>query len=235
MSATPIGTIGTAHSSGTVGSLVITVGASGVGSGHSILIGGAAGGTAVISSVSDSKGNTYAVDKTQLNGTSITASIASAHNVAALANGDTITVNFSGSQNVAVCAFEVSGLKSSGAFDQAAGGANTGTSPATSATATTAQADELLWGVVAYQSTSTWTQGSGYTDGPTDASTTTVRTLHTEYRVVAATGTYIADGAMGTSRAWAAAIATYKAAASGLKSHPGMDGGMRDLRGGMRG
>src|SRR5206468_226909 len=83
-------------------------------------------------------------------------------------------------------------------------------------TAATTQASELLIGAIGVLQplTSGFTPGAGYTGLPRDgtANGTGDVTIDPEFRIVAATGTYQADGTLAASALWSAGIATYKGA-----------------------
>jgi len=103
--------------------------------------------------------------------------------------------------------------------DQTANASGTGTTPSSGNTATTSQADELLLGFIATEGPSgdtgpTWAGSftTGQRDGTTGGPATTNGTLAEGYRVVSATGAYAAAATGITSRAWTAAIVTFKAA-----------------------
>src|SRR5439155_1473473 len=78
---------------------------------------------------------------------------------------------------------------------------------------------ELLFGAIGVETklNQTFTAGSGYTGLPREQSDPNAGspgrhvTIDPEFRTVAATGSYAADGTLGGPRAWAAAIATYTA------------------------
>src|SRR5207247_11023661 len=86
-------------------------------------------------------------------------------------------------------------------------------------TAPTTQPAELLFGAIGVETklNQTFTAGSGYTGLPREQSDPNAGnpgrhvTIDPEFRTVAATGSYAADGTLGAPRLWAAAIATYTA------------------------
>jgi len=226
---TLVGNIGTNNQKdGGHTSLSVTVGASGVGAGHSIIVTIAMDNSPTGAvSCSDTAGNTYTndVDFGQDSGTNGSRTIiCAAHNVSALVNGNTITVNHPNVKASAMSANEFSGLATSSVLDKtASAGDNTGTntSPTSGNTATTTQANELLIGAIAVEgpTADTFTLGASYSTltraGTNAGSAQDNITMNCEYQIVSATGAYHADGTMGTARnSWAAAIATYKAAAS---------------------
>jgi hypothetical protein len=169
-----------------------------------------------LSSVSDSKGNTWQVDENvAVSGAG--AGIASCRITTPLVNGDTITVTISGgSGGLAASCAEFSGLSASGWADvqASAGNAVAGTAADSGAAATSAAANSLVIGVVGHQSTVTaftpevlspvWNQGTSA------VSTSQVQTVRPLYRVVTATGAFATKATWTSSRVWAAAVAVYK-------------------------
>ncbi len=180
---------------------------------------------------SDSAGNTYTTDVTQTLGTSNLTSICSTHSLAAqLSAGATITVSWTGTvpngQTYLVHAYAVTGLASA-ALDKTATTAGTGSSVSTGATATTAQANELLF--AAFLDTGSRVSNAGFVPGtngtandcagsPTYTSLGGVDSgnppaLFGAFCIVSATGAYSANAVLVGNPFWQAALATYKAAA----------------------
>ncbi len=168
----------------------------------------------------DDVGNTYTVDVQQLHGSPPNrpfVMICSAE----IATGQvpaTITISHHDAYNRVVQVHEFSGIASAPAGDKANSAVGSSTSPSSGATATTTQADELVVGAVsvAGPSSDSFTADGNFSGGPfrlSQDSGSYPRTLNTEYRIVSATGTYTYAPTLGTSRLWADAIATYKAAA----------------------
>lgn len=200
--------------------LVLTIPAATTVSVGNHLIGSANGSAGVVTGVVDSKGNTWQVDKTEAaTATADRASLFSSKITVALTTGDTITITFGASSHRAASIQEWSGLATSSWFDKAASaGALAGTAADSTATATLAQAAELVYGIVAHTSTvtsftpevlaPTWTQRT------TAASTVTVRTVRPMSRIVAATTAVSAKATWTTARDWSAIVGTYKEAAA---------------------
>ncbi len=119
---------------------------------------------------------------------------------------------------------EYSGIETSGALDKTASAENGGAATDvfdSGATATTAQADELLVGCTANFGavTSTWTEPD--TEQYDDASAPGSRALSVADEIVAGTGTYSAVGTYSaTTTGQQSAIATFKAAAGGAAGQP---------------
>src|SRR3989344_7818150 len=98
-----------------------TVPASGVAAGNTIIASFGASTVIGTPSCTDSKGNTYTVDVTRINGTSGRVTICSAPVVTALVSGDTITASYpSFSGGPSMSATEFSGLLSATRLDQTA-------------------------------------------------------------------------------------------------------------------
>ncbi len=163
---------------------------------------------------SDSQGNTYSTDgEIFYSSAGQYTVICSAHNVTALTTSDVVTVSFSGPPyGAAVVISEFSGLAAS-ALDQMSSAVGSSATPSSGSVVTT-QADELLMGAIGVNSASTtFTAGAGYTALPSQGfSSTWQGTIYPEYRIVSTSGSYQADGVLGTSAGWGAVIATYKAA-----------------------
>lgn len=181
-----------------------------------------------ISSLTDSKGNTWQIDHAPVTvaGLSATGFIASCKITTALVSGNTITVVLSGNTSQAMSCQEYSGLAAASWFDKKAE-ANDGvgsTASDSGLTATTAQADELLYTNLAHVSTVgsfAWEVLSPIWNSRTvAASTGTVRTVRPADRIVAATGTYSAKATWTTTRDWDGIIATYKGAAAVVTAIP---------------
>lgn len=202
-------TIGTATAS-TGGTLVIDVPVTGVAAGNSIIVSLATGALAGSVSCADSAGNVYQIDADRLTVGRVT--ICSTHNVTALDDSDTITVTFpSANVNKAASANEFSGLTANPIDQTSTNNANS-TAPTSGLTPTTTQADELLFGTIGHIGTDTFTAGAGYAavGAITAGAGASRRNLNPEFRIVAATGTFEANGALSGGAQWQAAIVTYK-------------------------
>jgi hypothetical protein len=214
--------------------------------GNSIIVAASTGIGGGEISCEDSKGNTYTSDvgQTSSNGS---VGICSTHGIAPskvlVAGVDTITVSFPvAHKRMSISANEFSGLAATGTLDQTAARASSGTALTSNLTATTSQADEVLFAAFFFFNGSdgaVFTAGSGSCTGtPTGTYTLTNpvigsgassdRPLATEYRVATATGAYAACGTMDVGEPYAAVIATYKVAPQGqitiVKNTTGGDG-----------
>lgn len=124
----------------------------------------------------------------------------------------TVTVTPSGTVNILLAIAEYSGPSAS-PFDKQASTSGTSASPNSGATTTTAQADEILVGVISQNSAGgTISPGSGYTLRQSSAAAGGL-ILNLMDQTVSATGTYSADATMVSSQ-WVSQITTYKTAAA---------------------
>lgn len=131
----------------------------------------------------------------------------------ALDPGDTVTFNF----GIAATSSAVSVAHFTDYLtpDKRATGDNGGSNssaPLTAATATTAEANELLYGAFALNNPGrTFTPGSGYT-GLTKVlslESGSNRAIQPEYRYVTSTGSYVADGTLNSGGQWVGMIQTF--------------------------
>src|ERR1035437_2627287 len=132
---------------------------------HLILLASDTGSGIVVSSVTDTKGNTWQVDSTQANTSVASISIASVYLTTALTTSDTITVTLSGAGTFRGGLLEeYSGIATTSWNDVNA--SNTGadsTSMTTGATAATGQANELTIEAFCLQATATsFTRDTNY-------------------------------------------------------------------------
>jgi hypothetical protein len=162
-------------------------------------------------------GNTWAVVKTQANGTSVTVFIAYSVLATQITTSNTVTLSTSGTDAGAGVLWEFSGVASGAAADQSAGSTGATTAMSSGATATLSQADELVIGAFGITANSkTFTAGSGYSQPSAGEIVTSagsfVRQLAAEYEIVSSTAAVTADGTMsGTGVAWAGAAVTFLA------------------------
>src|SRR5437773_1165539 len=214
--------IGTATGNNTGTSITITLAAGvSVAAGDSIIVSFVGPDLSGTYGATDSTGNSYSVNASGARAGTVRTVVLSAHNVNALASGNTITVTFPSTSNRrAVTADEFSGLAKTGTLDQSLTGNASSTAPDSGFTATTAQAAELLLGAigVAGSASDTFTAGNDGHGGTYTALTRVnsggnIFYVNPEYEIVAATNTYKATATI-TSASWAADIATYKADAN---------------------
>src|SRR5262245_35312887 len=186
--------------------------------GNTIIVAASTRTTAAsVSGVADNRSNVYTQDVNIVNGSLVRTHVFSAPVTTALSSGDTITVTFSVAATVkAASALSVAGLVSVNPLDRTATGTgSTGASgtATTGSTLTTSQADELLIGAVALDKQAiTGTAGTNYTlvGGVAGGGGGTPLSLIPEYRIVSATGAFIANwSGLGNNNNYAAGLATY--------------------------
>jgi hypothetical protein len=206
--------------------LVITVPAGGVAAGDTIVVVAAKGKDQEgIASVSDQRSNAYTVDANAHGsvGSGLGVGIASAFVATALNGGDRITITYQGAiayTNRWGSAYEFAGLSSGGA-DVATTNGSYGTTLTTGATATTAQASELVLGVFDVQATGTgFAPGAGYqalTQAPAGG---IGHTLLPEFAIVSARGAQQATATFPSAVSYVGAAAAYRAAAGPASTSP---------------
>jgi chitodextrinase len=163
--------------------------------------------TSTISSVTDSKGNTYAVAAALARGSSLSQAVYYAKNIAsATAGSNTLTVTFSGSVPYAdIRVAEYSGLDSTSPVDVTASASGSATT-ANSGNVTTTSANELIYGA--------GMTGGGFSSTPINGFTTRVLTQpDTDIAIdknVTSTGTYSATATV--SGSWLMQAVGFKAA-----------------------
>lgn len=168
--------------------------------------------------ISDNQsGNSYAVDKTQFDGSEGISNFSGKITAASGTFTVTCTLNAFTTRTVIIIG-EFSGIASSSAFDVSAGANNNTTGTHSSgATSTRAQASEILIGGVGLACNAcTLTAGSGFTMVTTKVTNgSTLWTVGLEYQVVSSTGT---DAATFTDSqgfgSWIAVVTTYKGAST---------------------
>jgi hypothetical protein len=202
---------------GSTASFATTV-ATAPGAGNLIVgrVGFRAASTASMTSVTDSKGNTWTIDSKIDLSNGHAAVVSTLQNAGTLTTSDTITVHFSAapSNGAAVIFDQFSGMTNT--VDQTATGSATTTSRAAGTTAATTNANDLQ--IAAYAgngSESAWAKGSTFTNFTT-ASLNFSSTAMTEgqFKILSSTGTQAA-AATGVSLTTEGAQAIYKGASSG--------------------
>lgn len=178
--------------------------------GHRLMLGACHSGNQTLSSISDSRGNTWAVDKVSAGSQGVTANEASCVVTIAHQIGDTLTLTFSGASTYAAATVAEFSLGLSTSLDKTARNVGTSSAPTTGATATRTSADQLLFGVVGYNDASNETAGTNWTVLATANSGAGNRKATCVYQIVSAVGTDAATWGNSTA-AWECVIATYKA------------------------
>jgi hypothetical protein len=189
-------------------SITATVAAGGVAVGHTLVVGLNGNGVGTVVSATDTRGNTYTIDRTSTATTG--GQVLHTTVTTALLAGDTITVTGDTSiSDRSMIAAEFSGVDD---FDQVVSGSGTGTAVNSGATPATTQADELVVAFVGISS-------STGTLTATDASYTQIgsagvglsRQTFMFYKTVAATGTQAITATLSASVGWRGTVATYAA------------------------
>lgn len=174
-------------------------------------------------SAADDRGNTYVVDREQVNTSDCRGAILRARVTTALQEGDEITITHPESTPRAAAAIHVAGIATA-PLDQVASASGNSASPS-SGSVTTSTGDQLLFGgIVTSEGNPSgahgFAPGSGWTEitNAEDNMTSGVLTVCPEYRIEANTGTFAANGALtrgGVSgaREYAALVASYEGGA----------------------
>jgi hypothetical protein len=168
--------------------------------------------TSTVSSVVDSRGNSYILAVGPTSGTALRQSIYYAKNI--VGGSNTVTVTFSKAAFfVDVRVLEYSGLDATAPLDVAAGAAGTGLS-ANSGSATTTSANELIF-------------GAGTTGGsfgvPPFGWVTRILTANSDNaidQIVSSTGSYSAASTLTYSATWVMQMATFRASGQGGTTNP---------------
>ena len=171
----------------------------------------------------DTKGNTWTQRSLQVHATSNNSNLGVLECLVTtpLTTADTITVgNTSNLRSPAIWIVLAEGFDDlSLGFDVQASATGTSASPASGATGASAQARELVFGVVGFTGNPVFTIGSGFT-GPAGGqlnTTTTTRGLAVEWQYMSVSGPYSAGGALSGSQGWCAAVTTFKQDAAALQ------------------
>ena len=165
---------------------------------------------ATISSVTDTKGNTYSLAIGPTRG-ALSQSIYYAKNIAGAAaatNTVVVTFNQAPASPVDVRILEYKGVSTTSPLDVTAGNFGTSSSP-NSGSKTTTAANELIFGADT-AATGTTSPGSNFTS----RIITAVGNI-AEDQIVSATGSYSASATLGSSGNWVMQMATFKATSAG--------------------
>lgn len=180
------------------------------------------GTTANLTSVTDSKGNSWSINsvKRSTSGTvNIYIAIVSCKLTTALVAGDTITFGQDTSTSYHLGAvYEFDNIAATGRLDVTSNGENTtgSTAVSTAATATTIQADEIVFAAtMSGDSAASLTSDAPWTDlDEIQLVNTKTKTLRSAYQTVAATGQYAYSGTLSPAAVWVSALATFRVATS---------------------
>ena len=219
-----VGEIGTVTKDPAGTTSVITVGASGVTAGNHIIIVGALQGSNVVTSVADTGGNTYTVDRTHSTAGTATANICSAHVATGLVNGNTITITHPSSVG-SFLAEEFSGVHaySGRSTGWPRPGAASSTAISTGSTATLTASTELMVVAVTKDGAHSITLTnitSGMSNFTTERLTTptTTRTIYGRYKLNVGTTAVDYTGTLSTARVHNEAVVTYMEAGAAVNA-----------------
>jgi fibronectin type 3 domain-containing protein len=172
-----------------------------------------------LTSIADSRGNTYTVDAAINHPTqSMNSFVGSGYVSAPLLAGDTITATFSASlfSTRSITAADFKGIAAINRVDQVVTQTGSSATLSTPFSANTAQNDELLVAGAGVDGglTNTFTPGNAFTAlTPVSATLGTVtRTLQQAYRIVTGIGQYRAQATLSAGAFWDDALVTYRAA-----------------------
>lgn len=211
----------TATQSSTATSVVVLADA--VDAGHTLLIGvcweATAGTVPTISSVVDSRGNTYttSMDASTVVGTTLAVGIIRGRIVTALQAGDTITITLSAARTRwCVQVDEFDDLASSPLDKTSSNAPGSSASLSTGTTAATTQPSELLYAVYGFGIGRTVTLGAGWSGGAVveTSAGSADRALQTAWKYVEETGTQQGTATLSSASTYAAVLGTYKTTAA---------------------
>lgn len=163
-----------------------------------------------LSSVTDSKGNTYTLEAGVTTGTSEDITTASSRNATQLIGGDTITLTWSGVATGHACAVAWSNRSQASAPDVSRNNSGTGTAVSSLATGVTTQASEVAIGVVAAGTAVVVTEDAAYTNLCSITYAGAARRFNVAYRILTVTAAQTYAPTLATSQNWAALVQTYK-------------------------
>lgn len=166
-----------------------------------------------ISSVVDSRGNTYTTDASVVSGTTVAVAIIRCRVTTALLSGDTITITISASRSRwALQVDEFDDLIVSPLDKTATTAGASSTAMVTGTTAATTQASELLYAVYGLGVGRAVTLGSGWSGGPVLESTagTSDRAVQAAWQYTSDAGTKQGTATLSTASTYAGALGTYK-------------------------
>jgi len=206
----------TTFSSSTTVSLTITNPAP---VGDTVIVAVDGGGLSSLSSVADSRGNSYTVDRPTVVGTGADIALASARITTALQSGDTITATYAAAPNwQAIAAVDFAGLTTASPWlDATASNTGRGETPSTGASGATTKTPELILGAFS----DTTSSSTHFT--PTVPFQSAINTLgylggiRIIYQVANGTGSFNASASysgLPFNPYWAGTLATYRAAST---------------------
>jgi hypothetical protein len=132
---------------------------------------------------------------------------------------NTVTVHATGTNNLHLHIYEISGLVTSSVLDQTGSNFQSGATTATVSTAgPTTAANEYVFAYVGRDNgTGTWTAGPGYGDTRSSPNTASAADAFSEDKIISATGTQTATATSSATDALTSVIATFRAAGGGTR------------------
>lgn len=176
-----------------------------------------------ISSITDTRGNTWSVDASS-GGSASTSYICSAYLATALTTADSVTVNCSGSNNLSVQLLEAVGVSSSSALDQHAGTFNSASGTISATTSATAQTYELAITTAGNGNIgpSTWTPPTGWNEVPSGISNPNFIDSAWQTMIPQGDASATWGSSVGASTNLSIAIATYRSPQGAVTANAGV-------------
>ena len=191
-----------------LGSSVTITTTSNVPAGNSVVVSVAMDDANGAVSASDSAGNVYTVDADAAVNGQVRGVVLSAHNMARLPAGSTITVSHPLTGSRAVSANQFAGLADTGTVVDTSAGAGTSTAPSSGAV-TTSSPDALLVSAFGIGGGATYSATGGFTPMPGYIAPG-VGQLATQYRIVSSAGSYTSTASLSSTATWAGGVAAYR-------------------------
>jgi hypothetical protein len=170
--------------------------------------------------ITDTLGSTFSLAVADNPGTAGTPSLASLYYAVAPATGaDTVTVHMTGTNNLHLHIYEVSGLLTSSVLDQIGSNFQSGTTAATVSTAaSTTTANEFVFAYFGRDNgVGTWTAGNGYANGLASPNSGSSTDAFSEDNIISAIGIQTATATASASDGLTSVIATFAAAGGGTQ------------------
>ena len=177
-----------------------------------------AGNSFASPAITDSRGSTWSLAIATNPGTAGTPSLASIYYAVVPSTGsDTVTVHMTGTNNLHLHIYEISGLLTSSVLDQIGSNFQTNATAASVSTAgSTTAANEYVFAYFGRDNGSgTWTTGTGYGDTRSSPNSGASTDAFSEDKIISATGTQTATATSSGTDSLTSLIATFKAGTGG--------------------
>ncbi|MFI4972169.1 MAG: beta strand repeat-containing protein, partial [Hyphomicrobiales bacterium] len=168
--------------------------------------------------ITDTRGSSWSLAVTRNPGTTGTPALAAIYYAVVPSTGpDTVTVHMTGTNNLHLHIYEVSGLVTSSVLDKTGSNYQTGATAATvSTSAATTAANEFVFAYFGKNNGSgTWTAGTGYGNTKASPNTGSATDAFSEDKIISATGTQTATATASASDGLTSVIATFIAGPGG--------------------